>query len=62
MPLRDHLGRTVCVCTESGVDSYFGVVPKVEPDSIELRERYNKDLIWVALKEIESFKEVVDRV
>ncbi len=60
-PLRDHPGRTVCVCTELGVDSYFGVVPKVEPDYIELKERCSKEVICVALKEIEACKEVVDR-
>ena len=59
--LRRFLGKTVRIYTISGVESYLGVLDKVEDHYLTLKGFFKEDTTYLSLQHIESFKEEVKR-
>lgn len=57
--LKEFVGKTLRLYSISGVESYLGVLDGVESGYIRFRELYSKQMVYIAIPHIESFKEVV---
>jgi ferredoxin-fold anticodon binding domain-containing protein len=57
--LKDFIGKTLRIYTISGIESYLGVLEKVEDNYLVLKSFFKEDKTYLALPYIESFKEEV---
>jgi ferredoxin-fold anticodon binding domain-containing protein len=55
--LKGFVGKTLRIYTISGVESYLGILEKVENDYLVLKSFFKEDKTYVALQYVESFKE-----
>jgi hypothetical protein len=55
--LNEFVGKTIRLCTHSGVDSYFGTVEMIKEEYLILKGYFKEDRTYVAVSAVESFKE-----